>query len=181
MNRAVDRPSPVREYRTDRRLWRFAGKGALFGLIVGAVLSALDTAAELYQPVLLLLIAPTLVAITIQLVRYGVADVPPPVPVPVPAETSADYFAGLRHLERRLEAGSKDPVEFEWSIRPVLAELAIARLGLRHDCRIHAEPDRAREIVGEELWEIMTVSPDRPIRSMSRDRLLRLVSLIAAL
>jgi hypothetical protein len=119
--------------------------------------------------------------VIVQLVRIGIADVLPPMVVTEPESGTPEYFVRLRQLERRLELATRDSADFDWSLRPMLAQLAADRLNHRHGILFMTQPVRAREIVGEELWEIMrppenqTGTPTRPI---SRQRVDELVSQI---
>lgn len=166
------------EYQTDRIVWRFVGQGAIGGLILGVLLAVGDRLGDLKQSILLVLSAPVVIAIIIQLVRIGVADVLPPVAVPAPETSTPEYFVRLRQLERRLELATRDQADFDWSLRPLLAQLAADRLRYRHGILYMAQPDRAREIVGEELWQIMRPSPDTQFRPIGRARMEDLISRI---
>ena len=166
------------EFTINRAMWKFVGRGLLLGAAVGIVFTFVDVKFRLNQPVVLALGAPIVIGTLIQLVRLGVADTPPPLRTPPPPAAVPEYFMRLRQLERRLEVAADDPADYEWSIRPMLAQLAADRLVYRHGIRYQTQPDRARQIVGEQLWEIMTPPLQAPIRSVDRARLTDLVSQI---
>lgn len=175
------RGRPVDEFTVDRRVWHFVGRGAAVGLAVGVFGTVLDRIAGLRQSDLLMFAVPIVVGVIVQLVRVGIVDVLPPVAVAEPDSGTPEYFVRLRQLERRLDVATRDPADFEWSIRPVLAQLAADRLNYRHGILCTTQPLRAREIVGDELWEIMRPQanqPDTPLRPASRQRISDLISRI---
>jgi hypothetical protein len=51
-------------------------------------------------------------------------------------------------------------------LRPILGEIAAHRLSMRFGVDLHREPDRARELIGVEAWDVV-----RPERPPPRDRL----------
>jgi hypothetical protein len=55
--------------------------------------------------------------------------------------------------ERRVGEGSQT---FVRRIRPMLLELATDRLVHRHGIDPGLEPDRARDLVGEQVWNLIT-------------------------
>lgn len=102
------------------------------------------------------------------------------VPLPVaaddlepPEETYGDGFDELASLEHGLSWGSVDTERFDQRVRPLLVDLAHERLRSRRDVDPRRQPDQARRIVGESLWELMTGPP--PSRPPSRAELTRLV------
>jgi hypothetical protein len=172
---------PVDSFGTDRRMWVFVGRGLALGLLVGIALALLDRVIGADQPVVLALGAPAAVGMIVQLVRLGVVDVQPSARVTTPDPGVSEYFVRLRQLERRLETAATDPDDYDWAIRPMLVQLAADRLLYRHGIRYQIQPVRAREIVGDELWEIMTQPLRQPSRPVSRQRLTALVEQIEQL
>jgi hypothetical protein len=97
---------------------------------------------------------------------------PPPVPTPGgrrrPGEedgsyrwTGADGLRGaVRRWEARLDSSQDDPGRFSRNVLPVLAELADERLRQRHGITRASDPRRARELLGEPLWQVLA-EPDR--------------------
>jgi hypothetical protein len=107
--------------------------------------------------------------------RLVVAVSPPPVAVPVPPGRPApdDGLIELATLEHRLSWGSVDPDRFRERVRPMLVDLALERLRSRHGVDPAAQPDDARRILGESLWQMVTGPP--PSRPPTRPELSRLV------
>lgn len=67
--------------------------------------------------------------------------------------------ARLRQIEDVLRESQESEFGVERSLRPLLAPIAAARLG-RRGVDMALAPRRARELLGDGLWEI--VRPDRP-------------------
>jgi hypothetical protein len=55
-----------------------------------------------------------------------------------------------------LQESHRDPATFERRIRPLLADLTNDRLVHRHGIDPVAEPDRARAVAGDQLWQLIT-------------------------
>jgi hypothetical protein len=65
-------------------------------------------------------------------------------------DSRAQFLATwVQHAER-------DPETFTRRIRPLLAELTRDRLVHRHGIDPAVQPDRAREVAGEHLWELIS-------------------------
>lgn len=71
-----------------------------------------------------------------------------------PAET------GEPTLVRELELSTYNSFHLHSRVRPMLRDIAAHRLRGRYGIELDAEPLRARELVGVEIWEL--VRPDRP-------------------
>jgi hypothetical protein len=99
---------------------------------------------------------------------------PPPRPVPPlpPDEPPDDGLLLLSSLESRLSWGSADRDRFRERVRPELVDLATDLLRTRRGVDPRTQPEHARRILGEPLWQLMTGSPTR---SPSRAELSRLV------
>jgi hypothetical protein len=100
--------------------------------------------------------------------------VPPPEPLPerAPHEPRDEGLLLLTSLESRLSWGGTDPDRFRDRVRPELVSLAADLLRTRRGIDLRTEPDRARSILGEPLWQLITRTPTR---SPSRAELSRLV------
>lgn len=100
--------------------------------------------------------------------------VPPPEPLPerVPYDARDEGLLLLTSLESRLSWGATDPDRFRNRVRPELVALAADLLRTRRGVDLRTEPDRARQILGEPLWQLITRTPTR---SPSRAELSRLV------
>jgi hypothetical protein len=92
--------------------------------------------------------------------RLAMAVRPPPDPLPPsPEEDAGSYRNGfdlLMILEHRLSWSSFDAERYEARLRPRLRALAQERLQRRHGIDPVRQPDLARQIVGEDLWQLMT-------------------------
>ena len=115
------------------------------------------------------------VGLSLQLARQVV---PPPelLPQPLPDESRDESrdegLLPLASLESRLSWGGTDPDRFRHRVRPELVALAADLLRTRRGVDLRTEPDRARSILGEPLWQLITRTPTR---SPSRAELSRLV------
>lgn len=163
---------------TEPALWRSVGRAAVVGLLVGAALEVLGLLTHTATSPVLLFGLPLAAVVLLQLVRVSITDLPPP-DRPQAAAGSPERFHQLRSLERKLDAASRDPATYDWSVRPMLAELSAERLYYRHGIRIENEPERARKIMGEQLWQILTTSPGTPIPPATPARLRELVQAIS--
>ena len=107
--------------------------------------------------------------------RLVVAVSPPSQAPPPPPDRAApdDGLIELTSLEHRLSWGSVDADRFRERVRPVLVDLALERLRSRHGIDPATQPEDARRILGESLWQMVTGPP--PSRCPSRPELSRLV------
>ena len=67
--------------------------------------------------------------------------------------------AELIRIERELTLGIATEEHLQTRLLPLLRDAAAARLAAKHEIDFDRRPDRARELLGEETWEI--VRPDR--------------------
>jgi hypothetical protein len=67
----------------------------------------------------------------------------------------------VRQWESRLKSAQHDAGRFTESILPVLGELVDERLRQRHGITRDSDPQRARVICGDELWDFLTTSSRR--------------------
>lgn len=166
-------------YVTEPALWRSVGGGAAIGLAIGAVLELISVFGNTGGSPVLLIGMPVVCLVLLQLVRAGIGETPPPDPVGQPSQPRVEYFVRLRQLERRLDRACHDPSSFEWTVRPMLAQLAAERLQAKHGVSVHREPAHARELMGEPLWQIMTTAPVPPSQPIDQARLRELVQAIS--
>ena len=84
--------------------------------------------------------------------------VPPPEadPVAVRPEPVDDGLLVLSSLESRLSWGAADPYRFRDRVRPELVALATDLLRTRRGVDLRSQPEQARSILGEPLWQLMT-------------------------
>jgi hypothetical protein len=76
----------------------------------------------------------------------------PPRPQPV---------AEVERLDRVLVMSSTSAFDTHHRLRPLVRSLAAERLQAHHGIDLEGEPERARELVGDELWELLR--PDREL------------------
>jgi hypothetical protein len=109
--------------------------------------------------------------------RLARLAVPPPEPLPPSVETEppGDGLLMLSSLQSRLSWGASDPDRFADRVRPLLVELAADRLRGRRGVDPDTDPEHARAILGEPLWQLMA---GPPTRSPSRAELSRMVAAI---
>jgi hypothetical protein len=62
----------------------------------------------------------------------------------------------VRRWEHRLSWSQSDPDAFSRNVLPVLAELTDERLRLRHGITRASDPRRARELIGEPMWALLS-------------------------
>ena len=68
-------------------------------------------------------------------------------------------------LEGRLLAAGRNEADLHARLRPMLREVAAARLQRRHGITLDRDAAAARALLGEELWEV--VRPGRPVPDRS--------------
>jgi hypothetical protein len=140
----------------ESRSWRRVAIAAAIGLVIG-VGGWLAARALGERPSAELFIgAPTSCLVLLELIRGTIPDLVPLAAEPLSRSERSEHGMALRELERRLEAACKDPSRFDRNVRPLLVRLATDRLRLRHGVDPRREPARSRELVGEELWHVMT-------------------------
>lgn len=105
-------------------------------------------------------------------------DQPPPLPAPVAQGQAADRagpghrpFPQAERWQRRLATTSGDPDWYARVVQERLAALVAGRLRQRHGVRLAAEPARARQLLGDELYEFLTAPPTRTPSPAELDRL----------
>ena len=143
----------------------------LAAAVSGAALWAAAYAANFRAEPVLCAVVGLAVGLSWRLARQVV---PPPEPLPAvaPSESRDEGLLMLTSLESRLSWGGTDPDRFRDRVRPELVTLASDLLRTRRGIDLLAEPDRARSILGEPLWQLITRTPTR---SPSRAELSRLV------
>jgi len=83
-----------------------------------------------------------------------------------PGEGSQADFPGYRKITSDLSWAGASPRHYDHGLRPRLAGLLDARLAQRYGLDAAALPERARELVGAELWPLLDTS--RPPSNDSR-------------
>jgi hypothetical protein len=64
--------------------------------------------------------------------------------------------SAVRRWEQRLERSDGDPDQFARLVRPVVAELVDERLRARHGVTLESNPARARELLAQPLWQLLS-------------------------
>jgi hypothetical protein len=157
-----EEPEPPRRRRPGR-LAAWLGNAVAIALLAGLWV-LVERASGIRVP--LLLVVAALVALrALWLVVAAVAAPPPLLPVQAPsaADTEGRYdFTGsdalraaVRRWENRLQP-TGDAGRFSRNVLPVLAELADERLRQRHGVTRAGEPARARALLGEPLWQVLS-------------------------
>jgi hypothetical protein len=82
----------------------------------------------------------------------------------------------LERIERRLGWGRYAQGDFNYRVRPLLRRLVAHRLRERHRIDVEAEPDGARPLVSDELWDLVIVKePPESERVIRTDDIARMV------
>jgi hypothetical protein len=71
----------------------------------------------------------------------------------------------LARIDRLVVLGCASSFDLHYRLRPLLRELAAERLHVRHGIVLGREPERARQLLGEEFWEVV-----RPGRELGQRR-----------
>ena len=120
--------------------------------------------------------------IALRLLMLAVAEVAPPPAIKVSArravEESGEYHFGatdslrdaVRRWEMRLDWSQSDGDRFSRTVLPVLAEITDERLRLRHGITRASDPRKARELIGEDLWQVLDDPPRRPPKKADLER-----------
>ncbi len=74
--------------------------------------------------------------------------------------TRPEQLPELARVEREVVLGTAREFDLHMRIRPLLRDVAEHRLWRSHGIDFEREPDRAREVLGKEAWDL--VKPDRP-------------------
>lgn len=69
---------------------------------------------------------------------------------------------GVARLARLLDSGIESPDRFDLRVRPQLIRLADHELRRRHGVDLRSQPERARELLGDSLWQMIRTAPAMP-------------------
>lgn len=112
--------------------------------------------------------------IALRLLMLAVSEVAPPPAVRTVARRGGEepgayrwvgtdsLRAAVRRWEQRLDWSQSDAERFSRNVLPVLSELTDERLRLRHGITRASDPRRARELIGEPLWQLLDDPGRRP-------------------
>ena len=78
-----------------------------------------------------------------------------------------ERIRGLEELEYAVDFSQTTAFDFHYRLRPHLVSVATHRLA-GHGVQLEAQPDRARQLLGEEAWDL--VRPDRLPPERRNDR-----------
>lgn len=154
---------------------------AVAGLIGGVAVLVAGTTLGGDLPAPLCLGIGVAAAVLIQLVRETAVEPEPWEPTQQFVPERSEYTARLRQLERRLEAATRDGSKYDRNVRPMLARLTADRLRQKYGIDPGRHPDRAREVLGERLWALMTAPSGHAGPAPSQAQLSELVDAIEAL
>ena len=70
-------------------------------------------------------------------------------------------IAELDRIDRTVVLGAANEFDFHYRLRPLLRQVAAERLYGLHGVDLDRDPERARPLLGDELWEV--VRPDREV------------------
>ncbi|GLY01089.1 MULTISPECIES: hypothetical protein [Actinoplanes] len=164
---AVVHAAPAGEKRRSPVL-RWTGEVALIGLATVVVVATLR-AGGISLP--LLLLVPLLIGLRI-VVWAAHAAAPPAIPRlrsrggDGAGHGSGDALrAAVRRWELNLGRAHSDPDLYTRNVLPVLAELTDERLRLRHGITRASDPRRARELLGEQLWTVLSQPGRRGLKA----------------
>lgn len=149
----------------DRRWIAAAAWAAVVGAVGGGVVTLLISwGGGSVRPWLVVAIA-----VTVALLAAGTLALAGLLPTPVPALRRPKRLrtdrerGGTEQAARLLDRSMRDPHRFADVLRPQLVGLAAHRLSRRHGVDFRDDPDRARDLVGDSLWQLMTTSdPSAP-------------------
>jgi hypothetical protein len=126
------------------------------------------------------LVLSMVVAIAVAILHAIRRPAPPPLDDEPNVESSPPN-EDLYFLEYRLSWGTVERSRFEQRVRPLLTRLAEERLVQRHGIDRHREPERARVVVGEQLWVLMTGPADSEAKPPSSRQVSQWVDRIEAI
>lgn len=150
----------IRRTLTLARLPLFAGVAAVLALLFfpGRV--------ELVLTALLLVLGAFGLGVLVGVVRRG-----NPVAKSSPFERalrgrgrSRERLADLERLERELALGSQTAADLHFRLRPRVRRIAARLLFARRGIALDAEPEAARQALGDDLWELVREDREAPRR-----------------
>jgi hypothetical protein len=132
---------------------------ALAGAAAGVLAWGSLTQDNAVRPWLVIALAVTAAVLAALVWRLWLLQYPPPEVARTVARARSDRErGGVQRVERTIEAALADADRFNGRVRPWLVDLAEHRLRRRHAVDLRSDPDRARELLGDSLWQ-MTRTP----------------------
>ncbi|MDP9239109.1 MAG: hypothetical protein M3O55_00475 [Actinomycetota bacterium] len=149
-----DRPQWLRGHVTGRDVATLVWRAVVVTAVVEVASGLLG--ARIPLPVVWLLAVALLAS-----VRVAAAAQPPPLGPPLPHARAEPAqvdrpFRDVGRMADRLAWGRLDMDRFESTVRPVLVRLADERLSGRHGISRASHPERARQLLGDDLWQLAT-------------------------
>lgn len=135
----------------------------LAGPVAGVAAWALVSLGTSVRPWLVIALA-VATAVVLAAVDLIVVQLPPPTlhrVVPRRMRTDREQ-GGLRRVTRTLDTALADTDRFATRLRPTLVRITEHRLRAHHSVDLRSDPDRARTLLGDSLWQLITVPPSRP-------------------
>jgi hypothetical protein len=81
-------------------------------------------------------------------------------------EWNDSLFPTFEHVSEQVSWADVSPRHYDMVTRPLLVRLMASRLADRHGVDLHRQPERARAIVGDDLW--WWLDPNRPVEGSSQ-------------
>ena len=162
----VDDPTPNEAGRPARRPFRnWLWRTIVFALVIGAgfalVTRAVGYAVPFVVPVTVLVALATLRRAlgAVEAPRLALVTQPPPVAAAAfaPSEVADGLRVATTRWDNRLSYTDRDAARFARAVQPRLAEIVDERLRLRHGITRAGDPARARQLLGETVWGMVTV------------------------
>jgi hypothetical protein len=75
-------------------------------------------------------------------------------------------YPTFQHVSEQLSWAEVSPRHYDMVTRPLLVRLMASRLSDHHGVDLHREPERARAVVGDDLW--WWLDPTRPVQGSSQ-------------
>ena len=75
-------------------------------------------------------------------------------------------YPTFQHVSEQLSWAQVSPRHYDMVTRPLLVRLMASRLSDHHGVDLHQEPERARGLVGDDLW--WWLDPTRPVEGSSQ-------------
>jgi hypothetical protein len=85
----------------------------------------------------------------------------------------------LAQIERMITSATWSTLEYRARLRPVLLEIAEQRLLLYHAIDAQKQPERARAVIGSDIWELLTrsvVEPGAEGKGLTANEITRIVA-----
>lgn len=139
---------------------------ATIGLLIALGVAQRDRGLAVFAYVLLLGALGLLTLVRQTQTSHSVA---PDVLLPRPRREPTESLEQLVSLERRLSGATATALYLDHRLRPLVREVAAARLARHHGIDLDRQPERARALLGEgHAWELV-----RPERESPEDRFAR--------